>query len=72
MDGNSLYYEIVCIAFIIMFVMQYVGAFSINKFVEDNASYFQKLKETDYELLSEEEIDNLFKEDIESANININ
>ena len=31
-----------------------------------------ELKETDYELLSEEEIDNLFKEDIESANININ
>ena len=31
-----------------------------------------ELKETDYELLSEEEIDNLFKKDIESANININ
>lgn len=30
-----------------------------------------ELKETEYELLSEEEIDNLFKEDIESANINI-
>ena len=73
MDANSLYYEIVAIAFIIMFVMQYVGAFSINKFVEDNASYFQKLKETDYEFLCKAkygeaiDIDKLFNARLKNA-----
>lgn len=51
-----------------------IGTISFN--FEDNISMNEvidlELKETDYELLSEEEIDNLFKEDIESANININ
>ena len=51
-----------------------IGTISFN--FEDNINMNEvidlELKETDYELLSEEEIDNLFKEDIESANININ
>ena len=43
--STNIYYEIVIIAFIIVYVLQYIGGFSINKFVEDNASYFRKLKE---------------------------
>ena len=51
-----------------------IGTISFD--FEDNINMSKvidlELKETDYELLSEEEIDSLFKEDIESANININ
>ncbi len=47
--STNIYYEIVIIAFIIVYVLQYIGGFSINKFVEDNASYFRKLKEKDFE-----------------------
>ena len=44
-----MYYEIVLLAAIILIIMQYIGGFNINKFVDDNAVYFQKLKESDYE-----------------------
>lgn len=44
-----MYYEILVLAVIIIFVMQYIGGFSINKFVEDNSSYFKKLQEDDFE-----------------------
>lgn len=44
-----MYYEIAALAVIIIFVMQYIGGFNINKFVDDNAAYFQKLKESDFE-----------------------
>lgn len=44
-----MYYEILALAVIIIFVMQYVGGFSINKFVDDNSSYFKKLQEDDFE-----------------------
>ena len=47
--ATNIYYEIVIIAFIIIYVLQYIGGFSINKFVDDNASYFRKLKEKDFE-----------------------
>ena len=46
-----MYLEIVLLAAIILMILQYIGGFSINKFVDDNAVYFQKLKETDYEFL---------------------
>lgn len=44
-----MYYEILALAVIIIFVMQYIGGFSINKFIDDNANLFQKLKEDDFE-----------------------
>ena len=47
----SMYFEIAIIAAIVILIMQYIGGFSINKFVDDNAVYFQKLKETDYDFL---------------------
>ena len=46
-----MYLEVVLLAVIILLIMQYIGGFSINKFVDDNAVYFQKLKETDYDFL---------------------
>lgn len=73
LEANSMYYEIVLIAFIVIYVMQYVGAFSINKFVDDNANYFQKLKETDYEFLCKAkygeaiDIDKLFNARLKNA-----
>jgi hypothetical protein len=46
---KNVYIEIVLIAGIIIYVLQYIGGFSVNKFVEDNASFFRKLKEKDFE-----------------------
>ena len=44
-----MYIEVLLLAVIILLIMQYIGGFSVNKFVDDNAVYFQKLKESDYE-----------------------
>ena len=44
-----MYIEIGFLAVIILFVMQYIGGFSINKFVDDNAVYFKRLQEDDFE-----------------------
>ena len=44
-----MYIEILVLAVIILMVMQYIGGFSVNKFVDDNANYFKKLKEDDFE-----------------------
>lgn len=44
-----MYIEIGFLAVIILFVMQYIGWFSINKFVDDNAVYFKRLQEDDFE-----------------------
>ena len=44
-----MYYEILALAVIIIFVMQYIGGFSINKFIDDNANMFKKLQEDDFE-----------------------
>ena len=46
---KGVYIEILFIAGIIIYVLQYIGGFSVNKFVDDNASYFRKLKEKDFE-----------------------
>ena len=46
---KGVYVEILFIAGIIIYVLQYIGGFSVNKFVDDNASYFRKLKEKDFE-----------------------
>lgn len=68
-----MYYEIVVIAIIIFFVMQYIGGFSINKFVDDNATYFQKLKEDDFEFYAKAkygdavDIERLFNERLKTA-----
>lgn len=44
-----MYYEIGILALIVLYVMQYIGGFSINKFVDDNAHMFKKLEEEDFE-----------------------
>ena len=44
-----MYYEIGLLALIVLSVMQYIGGFSINKFVDDNAHMFKKLEESDFE-----------------------
>ena len=44
-----MYIEVVVLALIILVVMQYIGGFSINNFVDDNSVYFRRLKESDFE-----------------------
>lgn len=44
-----MYIELAVLAVIVLFVMQYIGGFSINKFVDDNSGYFKKLQEDDFE-----------------------
>lgn len=44
-----MYIEILVVAVIVLFVMQYIGGFNLNKFVEDNATYFKRLQEDDFE-----------------------
>ena len=41
--------EILIVGVILVFVFNYVGFFSFNKFVEDNNMLFERLKEKDYE-----------------------
>ena len=52
MDFSGVYYEIVLLSFVIVFVMQYVGGISINKFVSDTSVYFKTLRESDFEFLA--------------------
>ena len=40
--------EILIVGVILMLLFNYLGAFSFNKFVEDNNVLFGKLKEDDY------------------------
>lgn len=53
--------------------MQYIGGFNINKFVDDNAAYFQKLKESDFEFYAKAkygdaiDIDKLFNQRLRDA-----
>ena len=44
-----MYFEIVALALLILFVLNYTGRISINRFVSDNEAYFQKLKEKDWD-----------------------
>ena len=46
--GGTVYVEIFIMACVILYVMQYIGGVSVAKFVDDNAVYFQKLKEDDF------------------------
>ena len=41
--------EIVAVGAILIFLFNYIGAFSFNKFVDDNKAVFSKLKEDDYD-----------------------
>ncbi len=41
--------EIFIVGLIIIFLFNYIGAFSFNKFVDDNKAVFSKLKEDDYD-----------------------
>ena len=43
--------EILAVGIILIFLFNYIGAFSFNKFVEDNKVVFSKLKEDDYDFL---------------------
>ena len=68
-----MYYEILVLAVIVIFVMQYIGGFSINKFVDDNSSYFKKLQEDDFEFYAKAkygdaiDIDKLFNTRLRDA-----
>ena len=44
-----MYFEIVALALIILFVLNYTGRISVSRFVSDNEVYFQKLKENDWD-----------------------
>ena len=41
--------EILAVGVIIVFVLNYIGVFSFNKFVDDNKVIFSRLKEDDYD-----------------------
>lgn len=41
--------EILIIGLIILFVMNYTGRISANRFIADNEVYFRKLKEDDWD-----------------------
>src|SRR5574344_170790 len=43
--------EILIIGVILIFLFNYLGTFSFNKFVLDNKTLFSKLKEDDYDFL---------------------
>ena len=43
--------EILAVGIILIFLFNYIGAFSFNKFVDDNKAVFTKLKEDDYDFL---------------------
>ncbi|MBR4178593.1 MAG: hypothetical protein IKR57_04520 [Bacilli bacterium] len=43
--------EILIVGVILIFLFNYIGAFSFNKFVDDNKVVFGKLKEDDYDFL---------------------
>lgn len=68
-----MYYEILVVAIIVIFVMQYIGGFSINKFVDDNANYFKRLQEDDFEFYAKArygdaiDIDKLFNSRLRNA-----
>ncbi len=68
-----MYFEIGLLAVIILFVMQYIGGFSINKFVDDNAVYFKRLQEKDFEFYAKAkygdavDIDKLFNARLQQA-----
>ena len=68
-----MYIEILVLAVIILLVMQYIGGFSVNKFVDDNANYFKKLKEDDFEFYAKAkygdavDIDKLFNTRLKQA-----
>jgi hypothetical protein len=70
---SGVYVEILVLAIIIIMVMQYIGGFSMNKFVDDNAVYFQKLKEDDFEFYAKAkygdavDIDKLFNARLKNA-----
>ena len=42
-------FEIFAVGLIMIFLFNYIGAISFNKFVDDNKSIFTKLKESDYD-----------------------
>lgn len=68
-----MYFEIFIVAIVILLLMQYIGGFSINKFVEDNSTYFQRLKEDDFEFYAKARygdavnIDKLFNARLKNA-----
>ena len=72
-----MYYEILVLAVIVIFVMQYIGGFSINKFVDDNSSYFKKLQEDDFEFYAKAkygdaiDIDKLFNTRLRDALLSV-
>ncbi|HOO67981.1 MAG TPA: hypothetical protein PLC53_01275, partial [Bacilli bacterium] len=44
-----MYFEVLLIGVIIYFLLDFSGRLSTNRFIEDNQTYFRKLKEKDYD-----------------------
>ncbi len=44
-----MYFEIIALALIILFVLNYTGRISVSRFVSDNETLFQRLKENDWD-----------------------
>ena len=44
-----MYFEIIALALIILFVLNYTGRISVSRFVSDNEALFQRLKESDWD-----------------------
>ena len=51
MLSNMAGIEILIVGVILIFLFNYIGVFSFNKFVTDNKAVFEKLKEDDYDFL---------------------
>ncbi len=44
-----MYFEIIALALLILFVLNYTGKINVSRFVSDNEVYFMKLKESDWD-----------------------
>ena len=44
-----MYWEVIALALILLFCLNYTGRISANRFVSDNEVYFRKLKESDWD-----------------------
>ena len=44
-----MYWEVLIVAVIILFVLNYTGRINANRFIADNEQYFQRLKESDWD-----------------------
>lgn len=72
-----MFFEIIIVGAILLFILEYNGGFSVNKFVADNNDVFLKLKESDYDFYAKAkygdaiDIDSLFNARIRNGALTI-